>query len=54
MQKSTNMEKQICWGWDGVYDYPDMRQYYKRIANEEIDEERSCRPTAESTGLEPV
>jgi len=48
MNKSTNMEKQVCWGWDGVYDYPDMRQYYKRLADEEIErqlkdeEESNC------------
>lgn len=39
MQKSTNMEKQVCWGWDGVYDYPDMRQYYKQVVKKQIKEE---------------
>lgn len=59
MQKSTNMEKQVCWGWDGVYDYHDMRQYYKRFLEEEIGEaleelEWPRIPTAEEAGLEPV
>lgn len=39
MQKSTNMEKQVCWGWDGVYDYPEMRYYYKQVVNRQIKEE---------------
>ena len=39
MQKSINMEKQVCWGWDGVYDYSDMRYYYKQVANRQIKEE---------------
>jgi hypothetical protein len=38
MQKSINMEKQVCWGWDGVYDYPDIRYYYKQLAKKHIEE----------------
>jgi len=39
MQKSENKIRQICWGWDGVYDYHDMRQFYKRLIEDEVEDQ---------------
>lgn len=52
MQKSTNMEKNINW-WDMDYDYPDMRQYFKRKAQKEI-EDGLVSQLEEESGLNPV
>lgn len=39
MQKSENKIKQMNWGWDGSYDYSELRQYYKRFLENELGEE---------------
>jgi hypothetical protein len=39
MNKSPNIQRPIYWGWEGIYDYSELRTYYKRVVEEEIGEE---------------
>lgn len=54
MQKSENKIKPIYWGWDGIYEYCQLRQYYRQITAKDIKDECAGRPAEESTGLNPV